>query len=368
MQWTPYLVIGSGRGTSNGYLYEPREVDVVDDAVYVVEGYGRVQKFSLDGGYIESYGSPGEDDGGLFDEPSGVAFRKMDENTSLLYVSDTKNHRIQIHWRYVNGSETSENWTYFGEKMYSDYYPSSHIYFSQPAGLEVDTNGVIYVANTGMNRISMFASYTNYTRVPGPKNRTEFDGSGTPEGPLSGPRGVAVYNNTVYVADTENNLIRLFNRNGTQILSFGGSGSGRGRFSSPGALSVDESGNIFIADTGNNRVEVYTSQGMYVAGFGSINCTSAIYHRPLLALGQFCSPQGIEAYNGSLYVADTGNYRVQVYNISILPEPTCILPGDNPPCRQVSISEVIDSIRYWSIGKAELPDVVAMINLWAAGS
>lgn len=362
--WSPFRVIGGGRGTEVGYLYDPKEVDVVNGSLYVVEGCGRVQKFNLQGGYADSYGEAGEDDGGLFDEPSGVAFRAADENTTFLYVSDTKNYRIQMYWRHINSSESSYNWTYYGERIYGDYFPQSHIYFDKPAGIEVGPDGVLYVANTGMDRISMFEQPLNYSNAPRPSNRTEFDGASSANGPLSEPKGVAVYNGTVYVADTGNDLIRLFQKDGTQILSFGGSGSGRGEFSAPNSLSVDESGNIYIADTGNNRVVVYNSQGMYVTGFGTENCTTSIYSKPTLAAGQFCSPQGIEAMNGSLYVADTGNHRIQVYNISVLPEASCIRPGDDAPCGQASLLEVMAHINRWAIGEAELSDVIALINMW----
>ncbi|MFZ2456527.1 MAG: NHL repeat-containing protein [Candidatus Altiarchaeia archaeon] len=365
--WVPYLIIGSGRGTGTGYLYEPMDVDVDNGSVFVVEAYGRVQKFDLAGGFIESYGSPGEDSEGKFDEPAGVACRVTDENNSFIYVTDTKNYRVQIYWRHVNETETSANWTYFGEKLYDEYYPQSHIYFDQAAGLDADSEGVLYVANTDMDRISMFALPSNYSKVPRPKNRTEFDGSYSPDGPLKAPQGVAVYNGTVYVADTGNNMIRLFQKNGSQIISFGKQGSGQGEFILPRSLAVDEAGNIFVADTGNNRVSVYDSQGMYVTGFGGINCSTSINSRPLEAPGQFCSPGGLDVKNGSLYVADTGNNRIQVYNVTLLPEPTCIQRGDIPPCGQVVLQEVVDHINKWMIGDARLSDVIALINMWASG-
>lgn len=364
----PYLVIGSGRGVGNGYFYDPMDVDVGNDAVFVVDSYrGRIQKFNLKGEYLETFGSAGEDSPGLLDEPLSVAFRVIDENRSLLYVADTKNYRIQTYWTYVNGSEIKNNWTAFGEQLLDEYLPYYHIYLDKPSGVDVDSEGVLYVSNTGMDRISMFAQPLNYSKVPGPKNRTEFDGAASVDGPLNAPQGVAAYNGKVYVADTGNNMIRLFWKNGTQIMSFGKHGSGRGEFSSPRSLSVDAAGNIYVADTGNNRVGIYTSEGMYIAQFGTGNCSTSISSKPLLAAGQFCSPAGIDVKDGSIYVVDSGNHRLQVFNATNLPEPSCMQSGDEEPCGQVSLIEVIAYVNKWAVGDAELSDVIALINKWFSG-
>jgi WD40 repeat protein len=45
----------------------------------------------------------------------------------------------------------------------------------------------------------------------------------------------------------------------------------------------------------------------------------------------------------------------------------CDLLGDNPPCGEVTLSEVIDFINLWAQGQASLGDVVALINAWASG-
>ena len=366
-QWTPILIIGSGRGYGTGYFYDPMAVDVENGSVYVVESYnGRVQKFNLEGAYVESYGTSGSGDVGELHEPSGVAFRRADENDTLLYVADTKNDRVQIYRTYVNDSEIDSNWSAFGISLSENYFPQTNIYFDKPSGIVVDGDGVIYVVNTGMDRISIF-NQTNISRVPTPRNRTEFNGSSSKDGLLNHPQGIAVYNNTVYVADTGNNMIRLFLKNGTQILSFGAAGSGRGQFSSPRSLTLDSSGIIYVADTGNNRVSIYNSQGMYVTEFGSVNCSIKVYSNSSYAEGQFCQPGGIDVKDGKLYVVDTGNHRVQVFNDTNLPQVTCILLGDDIPCGQVSLSEVINYINKWAAGDAELSDIITLINKWAAG-
>ena len=45
----------------------------------------------------------------------------------------------------------------------------------------------------------------------------------------------------------------------------------------------------------------------------------------------------------------------------------CELPGDYPPCGEITLAEVIDFILLWAQGFAELEDVVNLINAWAGG-
>lgn len=45
--------------------------------------------------------------------------------------------------------------------------------------------------------------------------------------------------------------------------------------------------------------------------------------------------------------------------------PQCIMPGNNPPCDEVSLSEVVDAINQWALDNLELGNVVGLINSWA---
>lgn len=90
------------------------------------------------------------------------------------------------------------------------------------------------------------------------------------------------------------------------LLQWGSSGSGNGQFSAPSGVALDAGGNVYVADTGNHRIQKFTSAGTYVSqwgGFGSGN-------------GQFSSPNGIAIAGGNVYVVDTGNQRVQVFTTS----------------------------------------------------
>lgn len=45
--------------------------------------------------------------------------------------------------------------------------------------------------------------------------------------------------------------------------------------------------------------------------------------------------------------------------------PQCVMPGNDPPCDDVSLSEVVFAINRWAVGSFELGDVIDLINSWA---
>jgi streptogramin lyase len=51
-------------------------------------------------------------------------------------------------------------------------------------------------------------------------------------------------------------------------FTFGSPGSGPGQLSAPGGLGEDESGNLWVADTGNSRLEKFSSEGAFISMFG----------------------------------------------------------------------------------------------------
>ena len=59
------------------------------------------------------------------------------------------------------------------------------------------------------------------------------------------------------------------------------------------------------------------------------------------------------------------NNIIEVYSIETSLEEECDLPGDNPPCDEVTLSEVVDYINLWIEGEAELSEVIDLINAWA---
>jgi DNA-binding beta-propeller fold protein YncE len=75
-------------------------------------------------------------------------------------------------------------------------------------------------------------------------------------------------------------------------------------FWGPRAIAVDLEGRVFVTDTGNKRIVVFDRDGNFLTQFGTVG----------LNLGEFDEPVGLAAdTEGRIYVADTWNQRIQVF-------------------------------------------------------
>src|SRR5437588_608595 len=170
--------------------------------------------------------------------------------------------------------------------------------FNIPYGVAVDSNQNLYVVDTGNQRIQVFDSAGNF--------KFRFGNSGAGNSQFNFPRGVAVDSSqNIYVADAGNHRIQVFDSAGNFKFKFGSFGSGNGQFNSPYGIAVDSSKNIYVVDTFNNRIQVFDSAGNFNFLSGSAGPGN----------GQFTLPQGIAVDSSqSIYVADTSNNRIQLFD------------------------------------------------------
>jgi hypothetical protein len=148
---------------------------------------------------------------------------------------------------------------------------------------------------------------------------TKWGVAGSGDGQFSFPRGVAVDGlGNVYVADQFNNRIQVFDADGTFLLKWGTNGTLSGQFSSPNGVAVDGSGSVYVADQGNHRIQKFTGDGTFVQGIGNGITWTDPDPAPTPAAGTqnswFSSPFGVGVdSSGNIYVADTGNQRIQKF-------------------------------------------------------
>jgi uncharacterized protein YuzE len=73
----------------------------------------------------------------------------------------------------------------------------------------------------------------------------------------------------IYVVDSWNDRIQVFDASGAFVFTFGTSGSGPGELSRPSDVAVARDGSIYVADDGNLRVQKFSRTGAHIRSFGS---------------------------------------------------------------------------------------------------
>ncbi len=88
--------------------------------------------------------------------------------------------------------------------------------------------------------------------------------------------------------------------------AFGQKGGGVGHFHEPSAIALDTFGNLYVADTGNDRIQKFDAGGAYLSEVGTFGWDP----------GQFSQPAGVAVGKGGLevYVADGRNNRIQIFS------------------------------------------------------
>ncbi len=167
-----------------------------------------------------------------------------------------------------------------------------------PRGVAVNDFGEIYVADTANDRIVQYDADGRFL--------TSFGTNLVAGVHLDNPWDVAVdANEFVWVADTGNHRIVRYGRSGGAGFPVGSRGAGNLRFQSPKGIDVDTGNDVWVADSGNDKIKVYEFDGTFQFKFGS----------PGSANGQFDDPRDVAiGLEGLAYVADTGNDRVQVFS------------------------------------------------------
>jgi len=174
----------------------------------------------------------------------------------------------------------------------------------QPRYVAVAPDGRIYVADSANHRIVVFDPDGTYA--------SEWGGFGEAQGQFNEPWGIAIADDgTVYVADTWNHRIQAFDPEGVPLNSWGSFVSTEGGLGQPGVfwgprgIAVDNNGNLFVTDTGNKRVQVFDPNGGFISQFGGGGVEAGFLEEPVgIAVGP----------DGSIYVADTWNQRIQQFD------------------------------------------------------
>ena len=141
-------------------------------------------------------------------------------------------------------------------------------------------------------------------------------GDGTAPGQFKKPRNVAVATDgSLYIADTENHRIQHLTMDGQVIKvwgSFGDISQGNapgGTFYEPWGIAVATDGSVFVADTWNHRIQKFTGDGEFVTMWGTFGQAETPQ--------SYWGPRSVAVdINNRVYVTDTGNKRIVIFDIN----------------------------------------------------
>ena len=277
-------------GTGNGQFNQPAGIDLDSNGnVYVVDKLNhRIQKFDSTGTFLKKWGSLGNSNG-KFNSPSDIT---LDGGNNSIFVADSGNHRIQKF--NINGVFDLT----FG------IYGASDGLFNSPAGISSPSERVIYISDTLNHRIQRYQ--TNGSRIQ------QWGSLGSDNDKFNTPMGLVNNRNKyLYIADKVNNRIQKFDEGTTFIKNWGSFGTSNGQFKSPTDVDADSYGYIYVVDQNNYRVQKFDGQGNFIAKFGSFGSGK----------GQFIFPQylAVNSSGKDVYVADTGNHRIEKFSCGIVP-------------------------------------------------
>ena len=210
-----------------------------------------------------------------------------------VYVVDTLNHRVQIiapDGTVTSIGESGSNAGQFANPRSPDYEVDDG-----PWGMTLGPNGGIYVADTWGHRIQRFDADMQLDLA--------FNIGG-----LFGPRDIAIMaDGNLIIVDTGNKRLGIYDQSGSLQRIIGEEGDGHGQFREPSSITISSSGAIYVADYWNKRIQRFDSEMQYsgefeVDSWGSRGTTDRAY---IVALA-----------DGTILATDPANGNILIFDVN----------------------------------------------------
>jgi trimeric autotransporter adhesin len=345
---------GDGGPAASALLWEPfaGAVDAAGDLYFSDSDNCVVREIVASTGIINTVAGNGtcrySGDGGAatsaeLNYPQGIAL----DTSGNLFIVDYYNDVI----REVNtkGIISTYAGVYNKPGYAGDGGAATSAELDYPEAVATDTNGNLYIADSGNNVIRRVNTDGDITTVVGiyPGNSGySGDGGAATSALMNYPAGIAVDSSgNLYISDTQNAVIREVTAStgdistivGNHAFGFGGDGGAAtsATLSNPFGLAVDSTtGNLWIADYWNNRIRLYTPSNKTintVVGDGSVYDGSVATSASLY----FPRSPALDA-NGNLYITDANNNRIREVDASTQVISTVV--GNGIPCAYPTLS------------------------------
>lgn len=236
-----------------------------------------------------------------FHGPQGMTLA----DANMLYVADTLNNAIRVVDLQARTVSTVAG---TGEQRYlrGDTYPAQHTPLNSPWDV-LWHDGILYIAMAGQHQIWTYDPVAQQLAVFAGDRREALDDGPRRSASFNQPSGLAIADNTLYVADAEASAIRAIELAGGEVRTLVGTGlfdfgdrNGRGDdvlLQHPLGVSASDEA-LYLVDTYNGKLKRLS------------------YSRSVttLAIG-LDEPGGLDVANGKVFIADTNHHAIKVYDL-----------------------------------------------------
>jgi sugar lactone lactonase YvrE len=353
---------GDGGKASDAQLYNPRAVAFSRTGeVYVADALNhRIRKIDKNGVITTIAGNPTGSNGGgspigafggdggpatqaQLNQPHGVAV----DSKGNVYVADSLNNRI----RKIDATGVITTIAGSDEKHGRPDGPADKAILKFPKSMFMTPDDVLYICNSGGNtvlKMDVKANPLTISRVAGNLYAKRYGGDGkfATDAQLNTPEGVWVTpEGTVYISDSENNLVRKVTPDGKIATIAGdveaaqraadsnqypipadsagdGGPASAAHLNGPRGIAADPAGNIYVAEEGGARIRRIDPKGVITTIAGNGQPTKEGGHNPHVAGDPGPAPALEAQFNtihdlnldkdGNLWIADSKNNRVRV--------------------------------------------------------
>ncbi len=169
-------------------------------------------------------------------------------------------------------------------------------FFFKPIGVTTDAKNRIFITDSQTDKVTVL------------NQKGKVLATLVPRTPFKQPSGIAAddEHNNLYVIDTHNHHIEVFHLDTLKHKdTIGKRGKDEGEFNFPSNITVDSEGHVYVVDTMNGRVQIFDSEGRFINMFGQFGDVT----------GMFARPKGIGVDSeGHIYVVDAAFNNVQIFN------------------------------------------------------
>jgi len=311
---------GFANGTGQSALFNNPE-GVTADAqgnIFVCDSYNSVIREITTVGVVTTFAGNGTN--GYADGPAATAEFYAPKSAAFdtqgnLYVADFGNNVI----RKITPAGVVSTFAGNGTAGYLDGPNTLHAQFNGPAGIAIDAQNNIYIAEINNNlirKITAAGVVSTIAGIPTAPSAGYVDNTGALAA-FNSPNSLAVdASGNIYVADQGNSAIRKVTPAGV-TTTLAGNPTQPTLVNLPAGLTIDKAGNLYIADESGRIMEFTTTNTLNLLA-GSINVAGFVDGAGTAA--QFSKPQGITVdASGNIYVADQNNNCIRKIVISLVP-------------------------------------------------